>query len=77
MLATLMGAMTIVIVSNGLNLNAVPSSVQVVLGIIILLAVGIDMWRAEISSLLSRRLKKKDPDISTKTQSSEKNDSEN
>jgi len=77
-LATLMGAMTIVIVSNGLNLNAVPSSVQnIVLGIIILLAVGIDMWRAEISSLLSRRFKKKDPDISTKTQSSEKNDSEN
>jgi len=54
-LATLMGAMTIVIVQNGLNLNAVPSSVQnVVLGLIILLAVGIDRWRPELSSLLSR-----------------------
>ena len=54
-LATLMGAMTIVIVQNGLNLNAAPSSVQnVVLGVIILLAVGIDMWRAELSERLSR-----------------------
>ncbi|PYG31836.1 ABC transporter permease [Pelagimonas varians] len=53
-LATFMGAMTIVIVQNGLNLNAAPSSVQnIVLGLIILLAVGIDMWRAELSSLLS------------------------
>jgi ribose transport system permease protein len=54
-LATLMGAMTIVIVQNGLNLNAAPSSVQnIVLGLIILLAVGIDMWRAEISNLMGR-----------------------
>jgi len=52
-----MGAMTIVIVQNGLNLNAVPSSVQnVVLGLIILLAVGIDRWRPELSVLLSRLL---------------------
>jgi ribose transport system permease protein len=57
-LATLMGAMTIVIVQNGLNLNAAPSSVQnVVLGVIILLAVGIDMWRQEISSLLGKIFK--------------------
>ena len=54
-LATLMGAMTIVIVQNGLNLNAAPSSVQnIVLGLIILLAVGIDMWRTEISALVAR-----------------------
>ena len=53
-LATLMGAMTIVIVQNGLNLNAAPSSVQnIVLGLIILMAVGIDMWRAETSEVLS------------------------
>lgn len=58
-LATLMGAMTIVIVQNGLNLNAAPSSVQnIVLGLIILLAVGIDMWRAELSSLMGRFLGK-------------------
>lgn len=54
-LATLMGAMTIVIVQNGLNLNAAPSSVQnIVLGLIILLAVGIDMWRAELSEIPTR-----------------------
>jgi ribose transport system permease protein len=40
-------------VQNGLNLNAAPSSVQnIVLGLIILLAVGIDMWRVELSHLL-------------------------
>ena len=62
-LATLMGAMTIVIVQNGLNLNAAPSSVQnIVLGGIILLAVGIDMWRAEISAVLSRVFGKKAKD---------------
>jgi len=45
--------MTIVIVQNGLNLNAAPSSIQnVVLGLIILMAVGIDMWRAELSTLI-------------------------
>lgn len=59
-LATFMGAMTIVIVQNGLNLNAAPSSVQnIVLGLIILLAVGIDMWRVELSALLSSIFGKK------------------
>lgn len=58
-LATLMGAMTIVIVQNGLNLNAAPSSIQnVVLGLIILMAVGIDMWRAELSTLISSFFKR-------------------
>ena len=55
---TVIGAMTIVIVQNGLNLNAVPTSAQnVVIGAIIVLAVGIDMWRAEITSLLSALFK--------------------
>ncbi len=59
-LATLIGAMTIVIVQNGLNLNAAPSSVQnIVLGLIIILAVGIDMWRTEISALVARVLGRK------------------
>ena len=45
-LNTVIGAMTIVIVQNGLNLNAVPTSAQnVIIGAIIVLAVGIDMWR--------------------------------
>jgi ribose transport system permease protein len=50
---TAIGAMTIVIVQNGLNLNAVPTSVQnVVIGAIIVLAVGIDMWRRELAARL-------------------------
>jgi ribose transport system permease protein len=56
-LNTVIGAMTIVIVQNGLNLNAVPTSAQnVITGLIILLAVGIDMWRAEVASLATRFL---------------------
>lgn len=46
--ATLFGALTITIVQNGLNLNAIATSTQnVVIGVIIVLAVGIDMWRDE------------------------------
>lgn len=49
---TLLGAMTIVIVQNGLNLNAVPTSAQsVILGAIIVSAVGLDMWRDELVRL--------------------------
>lgn len=52
---TLIGALTIVIVQNGLNLNAVPTSVQtVVIGAIIVIAVGIDMWRHELAGTLGR-----------------------
>jgi ribose transport system permease protein len=48
-LATLIGSFLIVVVQNGLNLNAVPSSIQnITLGAIILLAVGVDMWRTEL-----------------------------
>jgi ribose transport system permease protein len=55
-LATLFGAMTITIVQNGLNLNAVPTSTQnIVIGAIIVLAVGIDMWRGELGRLLALR----------------------
>jgi len=50
-LATLLGALTITIVQNGLNLNAVPTSTQgLVIGLIIVLAVGIDMWRRELTT---------------------------
>ncbi|MGE0005700.1 MAG: ABC transporter permease [Parvibaculaceae bacterium] len=52
---TIVGALTIVIVQNALNLNAVPTSVQnVVIGAIIVLAVGIDMWRAELAHFIRR-----------------------
>jgi|TARA_B110000091_G_scaffold89236_1_gene97878 ribose transport system permease protein len=58
-LSTLIGALTIVLVQNGLNLNAAPSSVQnIVLGTIILAAVGIDMWRDELSSKISKLFSK-------------------
>jgi ribose transport system permease protein len=54
---TFIGAMTIVIVQNGLNLNAVPTSAQnVVLGGIIIIAVGIDMWRRELVLYVRRFL---------------------
>jgi ribose transport system permease protein len=54
-LSTLVGALTIVIVQNALNLNAAPAAVQnVILGLIILVAVGLDMWRSEIANLLAR-----------------------
>jgi ribose transport system permease protein len=50
---TVIGATTIVIVQNALNLNAVPTSAQnVIVGAIIVLAVGIDMWRSEIAAAL-------------------------
>ena len=56
-LNTVIGAMTIVIVQNGLNLNAVPTSAQnVIIGAIILFAVGVDMWRGEITRLLIRAI---------------------
>lgn len=54
-LSTLVGALTIVIVQNALNLNAAPAAIQnVILGLIILIAVGLDMWRAEIARALAR-----------------------
>jgi ribose transport system permease protein len=50
MISTLFGALTVAVVRNGLNLNVVPASWQeITLGIIIVLAVGLDMWRANIS----------------------------
>ena len=55
-LSTLVGALTIVIVQNALNLNAAPSAVQnLILGLIILVAVGLDMWRAELTRLFRRK----------------------
>ena len=54
-IATLFGAMTVAVVQNGLNLNAVPAAWQnITLGIIILLAVGFDMWRNDIGKGFSK-----------------------
>ncbi len=59
--STLFGALTIVIVQNGLNLHAVPTSLQnVIIGTIIVLAVAVDRWRGRLgegaSHLLGRLL---------------------
>ena len=52
---TLFGAMTVAVVQNGLNLNAVPTAYQqITLGVIIVLAVALDMWRADIGRGIAR-----------------------
>ncbi|MBA7501086.1 Ribose import permease protein RbsC [subsurface metagenome] len=57
---TLLGALIITIVQNGLNLNAVPTSLQsVTIGIIILIAVLIDMWKTEVAELFKKLSGKK------------------
>jgi ribose transport system permease protein len=53
--STLFGALTVAVVQNGLNLNAVPAAWQnITLGLIIILAVGLDMWREDFGRLLGR-----------------------
>ena len=52
---TVIGALTIVIVQNALNLNAVPASAQsVVIGAIIVTAVALDVWRGEVGRTVMR-----------------------
>jgi len=56
-IATLFGALTVAVVQNGLNLNAVPAAWQnITLGFIILLAVGLDMWRGDLGKVFSKIL---------------------
>lgn len=53
-LNTLIGVLIIVVVQNGLNLNAVSTSVQsITIGLIILMAVGVDIWRERISQIIA------------------------
>ena len=55
MMASLIGALTVAVVQNGLNLLAVPASWQeITLGIVIVLAVGLDMWRSDLGRTFSR-----------------------
>lgn len=50
---TLLGALIITVVQNAMNLNGISSSLQaVIVGGIILLAVGIDRWRTELAAVL-------------------------
>ena len=54
-LGTLLGALIITVVQNAMNLNGIGSSLQaVIIGVIILVAVGIDRWRAELAGAVSR-----------------------
>lgn len=54
-ISTLLGAFTVAVVQNGLNLNAVPAAWQnITLGAIIILAVGLDMWRGDFGRWISR-----------------------
>ncbi len=57
---TFLGAITIVIVQNGLNLNAVPTSLQnITLGTIIIVAVLIDVWKTNAGGLVKKIFAKK------------------
>jgi ribose transport system permease protein len=56
-ISTLFGALTVTVVQNGLNLNAVPTAWQnITLGIILALAVFIDMWREDLGRGVGRVL---------------------
>jgi len=60
-LNTLVGVLIIIVVQNGLNLNAVSTSVQsITIGLIILLAVGVDIWRERLSQIFSEWFSKED-----------------
>ncbi len=53
---TVIGALTIVIVQNGLNLHSISSSIQsITVGVIILIAVFIDMWKEDIARLFVKK----------------------
>jgi len=53
--ASMIGAAIIVVVQNGLNLNAVQTSWQnITLGAIIVLAVFMDMWRTDFGRWIGR-----------------------
>lgn len=57
-ISTLIGALTVTIVQNGLNLNAVPTAWQnITLGVILAMAVLVDMWREDIGRVMARLFK--------------------
>lgn len=52
-LGTLIGALIITVVQNAMNLNGIGSSLQaVIIGAIILIAVGIDRWHEELARIV-------------------------
>jgi ribose transport system permease protein len=57
-LASLVGALIVAVVENGLNLHAVQLAWQdVSLGMVIILAVGLDMWRSQFGESIGRLFK--------------------
>jgi ribose transport system permease protein len=59
-LSSLVGALTVAIVQNGLNLHAVQLAWQdVTLGLVIILAVGVDMWKHNFGEAIGRLFKTK------------------
>ena len=57
--ATLVGAFTVAVVQNGLNLHAVQAAWQdITLGAVLVLAVGLDMWRGDLGRLLGRLIRR-------------------
>jgi ribose transport system permease protein len=58
-LASLVGALTVAVVQNGLNLHAVQLAWQdITLGLVIILAVGVDMWRGDLGQVMGRLFKR-------------------
>jgi ribose transport system permease protein len=67
LISTLIGALIIIVVQNGLNLNAISTSMQsITIGVIILLAVGLDVWRQPIGHFFKRILSRKKAAIATR-----------
>jgi ribose transport system permease protein len=54
-MSSLVGALTVAVVQNGLNLHAVQLAWQdITLGAVIILAVGVDMWKGHVGESLGR-----------------------
>ncbi len=63
-ISTLIGALIIIVVQNGLNLNAVTTSMQsLTIGLIILVAVGVDVWRSRIGASIAGFLNAKTKEV--------------
>jgi len=54
--STFIGAATVLIVQNVLNLNSIPTSFQYIAnGVMILIAVSLDIWRPQMAALFKKR----------------------
>jgi ribose transport system permease protein len=59
---TLIGALIIIVVQNGLNLNAVSTSMQnLTIGVIIVVAVGLDVWGRTIRERIRKSFRRSVP----------------